>query len=89
MYLRQIESNRAAMSAHNANMRAAAARRLGDNQAWKVRHGATNTCKPGAPNRKMEAIRQSRITDYENMLKNARPNEDHSGYHKPGSFKKF
>jgi len=85
MYLKQLESDSAAMQQHNDNMKANASRRLGDNAKGR-KH--SNTCAPGTPNRKMEAARQTRITDYNSMLAKARPNEDHSGYKKPGSFKK-
>jgi hypothetical protein len=85
MYLKQIESDSAAMKQHNDNMKANASRRLGDNVKGR-KH--SNTCAPGTPNRKMEAARDARIADYERMLAGARPNEDHSGYKKPGSFTK-
>lgn len=88
MYNRNIESNREAKATHDMNMRAAAASRLGKNSEWKRKHGTTNTCKPGTPNRKMEAARQGRINDYQRMLDTARPSENHDGYHKPGAFKK-
>ena len=85
MYLKQIESDSKAKQQHNDNMKANAARRLGDNAKGRK---FSNTCAPGTPNRKMEARRQARISDYTSMLAKARPNEDHSGYHKPGAFTK-
>jgi hypothetical protein len=88
MYRRELESDPKAMAQHNDNMRANASRRLGLNNEWKRKHGSTNTCKPGTPNRKMEAARQGRINDYQRMLDTARPSENHDGYRKPGAFKK-
>ena len=85
MYFKNLETSSVAMKQHNENMKANSARRLGDNAKGR-KH--SNTCAPGTPNRKMEAARQRRINDYNHMLATARPTEDHSGYRKPGSFKK-
>lgn len=84
MCIHKCESNSELMQAHNNNLRAAAAVRLGD-LAKKGTHRRADA----AFNRKAGARLKARVADWKKSIDDpANRGKDMSGYHMPGSMQK-